>query len=65
MPRTDEIRDLVAGGGHELFLGAPARAYEQRLGASSPQLVCDRQRRHDVPGGPAGRYHDSWHPLAL
>jgi hypothetical protein len=31
-----QIRDLVTGGRHELFLGAPASAGEQRLGASSP-----------------------------
>ena len=48
---------LIAGGRHELELGALA-ADEHDLGALSSQRVRDRQRRHDVPGGPAGADHD-------
>ena len=48
---------LVAGGRHELALGALA-ADEHDLGAVSPQRVGYRQRRHDVPSGPAGADHD-------
>ena len=57
--------DRVAGGRHELRLGALAGADPDDVGAASPQLVCDRQRRHDVPGGPARCDHDGWHRPSL
>ena len=59
--RDAERAQLVAGGRDELELGAVA-ADERDLGALSSQRVGHRQRRHDVPGGPAGADHD---PSAL
>ena len=55
--RHAQPAQLVARGRHELGLGAVA-ADERDLGALSPQRVGDRQRRHDVPRGPAGADHD-------
>ena len=58
--------DLVAGRRDQLGLDPLARAEEGDLGAPSPKLVGDRHGRHDVAGGPPGRYDDSWHrSLAL
>ena len=54
---TRSRTQVVARGRHELELGAVA-ADERDLGALSPQRVGHRQRRHDVPGGPAGADHD-------
>ena len=45
-----------SGRGHELRLGSAAD--ERDLGALSPQRVGHRERRHHVPGGPAGGDHD-------
>ena len=56
-PRDADRPQLVAGGRHELRLGALA-ADERDLAALSPQRVGDRQRRHDVPRRPARRDHD-------
>ena len=50
--------ELVAGGGHQLGLGA-LPAGEADLGALSPQRVGDRDRRYDVPRRPAGRDQDA------
>ncbi len=60
-----EVLDRVAGRRHELRLRAVARADPDYVGASIPQLVCDRQRRHDVPGGPARCDHHGWHRPSL
>ena len=54
---------LVAGGGHELRLGALS-AREDDLGALSPQRVRDCQCRDDVARRPAGGDHDPRRPCS-
>ena len=54
---TSQRAQLVAGRRHQLELG-PLAADEHDLGALSSQRVGDRERRHDVPGGPAGADHE-------
>ena len=56
--RGDRQRaQLVAGLRDQLEFGA-LPADERDLGPFSAQRVGHRQRRHDVPGGPAGADHD-------
>jgi hypothetical protein len=52
--------DLIAGRRDQLGLDPLTRAEERDLCALSAKLVGDRYGRHDVAGGPPGRYDDSW-----
>jgi hypothetical protein len=52
------VLDRVTRRRYQLGLGALARADEDDLGALSPQLVGDRERRHHVAGGSPGCHHD-------